>query len=100
MKLITLKTNEMVDGQRVPVGEVIENFPIPESLEELIVMTEAPAKLTEAEVVACFVYGWKVKNRAKAKNGVDPTKPVSVFKKAGEAKQNEILELARREGLL
>ena len=99
MKEITLTASEMVDGKKVLLGSR-QKFPIPESLEEMIIMTEAPAVLSEEELVSCFNYGWKVKSQAKLRSGADPKAPSTVFKKVTRNVQEEILQLARDKGLI
>lgn len=99
MKYITLTASEMVDGKKIQLGSQ-ENFPIAETMEDLLEMETLDCGCNQAEVVACFNAGWKVKSQVKLRAVADPTKPTSVFKKISEAKQNEILELARKQGLL
>ena len=98
MKFITLVASEVVDGNKVELGRR-EKFPVPESLEEIITMTEDKT-LTEEKLVSCFNYGWKVKTQAELRSGADPKAPSTIFKKAGAANQEKILEMAREAGLL
>jgi len=98
MKIITLVKNEVIDGVKVQLGQV-DHFPVPESLEEMIAMME-DGKITETQLVACFVSGWRVRTQAQIASGADPKSPVSVFKKVNATKQAEILAKAKELGLL
>lgn len=99
MKQITLTASEVIDGKRVELGKQ-ENFPVPETVDEVIGMSDRDDGCSDNEIVSCFVYGWKVMKQRQLRSGADPKKPVTIFKKTSETKQNEILELARKAGLL
>ena len=99
MKLITLTASETIDGKKVELGRE-ENFPVPETLDEVIGMSDLDNGCSDDEIVACFVYGWKVMKQRQLRSGADPKKPVTIFKKINLAKQDEILEMARKAGLL
>jgi len=98
MKLITLTASEVIDGKKVELGKM-DNFPVPESLEDMISMTEN-GTISEEDLVACFVSGYKVRSQAHIRSGADPKSPVSVFKKVNATKQAEILAKAKELGLL
>jgi hypothetical protein len=99
MKLITLTASEVVDGNKVELGR-LENFPVPETVDEVIAMSDRDDGCNDDEIVSCFNYGWKVKSQAKLRSGSDPKSPSTVFKKASREKQDAILKLAKEKGLL
>ena len=99
MERITLTASEVIDGKRVELGRQ-ENFPVPETVDEVIGMSDLDDGCSDAEIVSCFVYGWKVLRQRQLRAGADPKKPVTIFKKINQAKQDEILEMARKAGLL
>jgi hypothetical protein len=99
MKLIKLTASEVVDGKKVQLGE-IANFPVPETLDDVLAMEDRDDGCNAEEIVACFNYGWKVKSQAKLRSGTDSKSNVSVFKKAGPDVQAKIMELAKEQGLL
>ena len=99
MKLITLNASEVIDGKKVLLG-TLENFPVPETVEEVIGMSNRDDGCNDEEIVACFNYGWKVKSQAKLRSGADPKAPSTVFKKASHANQQAIIDLAKEKGLL
>lgn len=99
MKFITLTASEVVDGVKAELGK-IENFPVPETKDEVMSMSARDDGCSDAEIVSAFNYGWKVRSQAKLRSGADPKNPVALFKKADSNRQAKILELAKREGLL
>ena len=99
MKFITLTASEVIDGNKVELGK-IENFPVPETVDEVIGMSNRDDGCSDEEIVSAFNYGWKVKSQAKIRTGADPKSPVAQFKKISGDKQAKLLELAREQGLL
>ena len=105
MKRITLKRNEKTgeNGEKVFVGE-IENFPILESLDEIDDLLADPyGPETKAEFVAAFNSGWRVMGQRKLASP-KVKKPLTAAEKAfantDKSKQDAILEMARKAGLL
>lgn len=99
MKFITLTASEVVDGSKVELGRQ-EQFPVAETLDDVIAMSDQDNGWNEAEIVACFNYGSKVKRQSQLRSGADTKAPSTVFKKAPKDKQEAILALAREKGLL
>lgn len=91
MKFITLIASEMVDGNKVELGRV-EKFPIAETTEDILDMGNQDNGWNDAEIVACFNYGSKVKKQAQLRSGADPKAPSTIFKKLSAEKQNELLK--------
>jgi hypothetical protein len=99
MKLITLVASEVIDGKKVQLGK-LENFPVPETLQDVLAMEDRDDGCNSDEIVSCFNYGWKVKSQARIRAGSDPKSPVAIFKKVANDKQAAIMEMAKAQGLL
>lgn len=98
MKFITLIASETVNGSKVEVGKQ-DNFPIAETIQDILAMENEDHGWNSEEIVACFNYGSRVKRqtqlRADAKT--PPSTNVKLFKNLSAEKQEEIL---REHGLL
>ena len=97
MKRVTLTASEVINKVKVVQGTQ-ENFPIPETVDEVVHMTDLDDGCDEAEIVSCFNYGWRVKSQAKlrgAKTKVEDTPQVKAFKALSPAKQAEIMAASK-----
>ena len=105
MKRITLKCHEKTGegNAKVFVGE-IENFPILESLDEIDdLLADDYGPETKDEFVAAFNSGWRVMGQRKLKTPKTKaplTAAEKVFANTDKSKQDAILEMARKAGLL
>ena len=105
MKRITLVCHERTGegNAKVKVGE-IENFPILENLDELQDLLDDPyGPETKDEFVAAFNSGWRVMGQRKLKTpkAKTPLTPqAKVFANADKSKQDAIIEMAKKAGLL
>lgn len=96
MKLITLVAQEVVDGKKKEIAKQ-DNFPIAETIADVLAMPDQDNGWNEEEIVACFNYGSRVKRQTQLRaQSLTPTN-VKVFKGLSAAKQEEIL---RAHGLL
>lgn len=96
MKYITLEAGETKDGKKVVVAKQ-ENFPIAESLDDVLGMVNEDNGWNEEEIVAAFNYGSRVKRQTQLRAQSEAPSNVKLFKNLSAAKQEEIL---RAHGLL
>jgi len=85
MQTIQLKAHEVVDGKKVLVGE--REIQLPDTVAEL---TE---NWDDETILACFHYGYRVREQADIKRDVDSPgkKNLRLFKKLSKADQDAIL---------
>jgi len=96
MKLITLEAGETKDGKKVVIAKQ-ENFPIAETIADVLDMVNQDNGWNEEEIVAAFNYGSRVKRQTQLRAQSEAPTNVKVFKGLSQAKQEEIL---RAHGLI
>ena len=96
MKYITLTAQEISDGKKIEVGKQ-ENFPIAETLIDVMAMPGEDNGWNEDEIVAAFNYGSRVKRQTQLRALAEAPSNLKLFKNLSSAKQEEIL---RQHGLL
>lgn len=96
MKYITLTASEVVNGTKTEVGKQ-ENFPIAETIADVLAMENEDNGWNAEEIVACFNYGSRVKRQTQLRTQAEAPTNVKLFKGLSAAKQEEIL---RAHGLI
>ena len=96
MKYITLEAGETKDGKKVVVAKQ-EKFPIAETIDDLLNMANEDNGWNEAEVIAAFNYGSRVKRQTQLRTQSEAPSNLKTFKALSAAKQEEIL---RAHGLI
>lgn len=91
MKLITLVASETVNGKKVEVAKQ-ENFPIAETITDVLEMVNQDNGWNEVEIVACFNYGSRVKRQTQLRTQSETPSNLKLFKGLSAAKQEEILK--------
>lgn len=96
MQYITLVASELVDGKKKEIAKQ-DNFPIAETIADVLAMTDQDNGWNEEEIVACFNYGSRVKRQTQLRAQSEAPSNVKLFKNLSAAKQEEIL---RAHGLI
>ena len=96
MKYITLTASETSNGSKVEIAKQ-ENFPIAETLQDVLAMESEDKGWNAEEIVAAFNYGSRVKRQTQLRAQAEAPTNVKVFKGLSQAKQEEIL---RQHGLI
>lgn len=96
MEFITLVASELKDGKKVEIAKQ-ENFPIAETIADVLDMVNQDNGWNEEEIVACFNYGSRVKRQTQLRAQSETPSNVKLFKNLSASKQEEIL---RAHGLL
>lgn len=91
MKYITLEAGETKDGKKVVVAKQ-ENFPIAESIEDILKFENEDNGWNAEEIVAAFNYGSRVKRQTQLRAQSEAPSNVKLFKNLSAAKQEEILK--------
>lgn len=91
MKLIKLVASETVNGKKVEVASQ-ENFPIAETIADVLDMVNQDNGWNEDEIVACFNYGSRVKRQTQLRAQSETPSNLQLFKGLSLDKQNEILK--------
>lgn len=91
MKYITLEAGETKDGKKVAVAKQ-ENFPIAESLDDVLAMENEDHGWNTDEIVACFNYGSRVKRQTQLRAQTETPSNVKIFKNLSATKQEELLK--------
>lgn len=91
MKLIKLVASETKDGKKVEIASQ-ENFPIAESLADVIAMDAQDNGWNLDEIVACFNYGSRVKRQTQLRAQSEAPTNVKLFKNLSSAQQEAILK--------
>ena len=90
MKYITLEAGETKDGKKSVVAKQ-ENFPIAESLDDILAFENENYGWNADEIVACFNYGSRVKRQTQLRAQAEAPSLVKTFKALSAARQDEIL---------
>lgn len=96
MKYVKLVAQETVNGKKIEVGSQ-ENFPIAESIKDVLAMSDEDNGWNEEEIVAAFNYGSRVKRQTQLRANAAAPSNVKLFKGLSSEKQEEIL---RQHGLI
>ena len=96
MKYITLEASENKEGKKVLIAKQ-DNFPIAESINDIVEMENLDNGWNVEEIVAAFNYGSRVKRQTQLRSQAEAPSNVKLFKNLSSAKQEEIL---RQHGLL
>ena len=96
MKYVTLEAGETKDGKKIVVAKQ-ENFPIAESLNDILAFENEDHGWNTDEIVAAFNYGSRVKRQTQLRAQSEAPSLVKTFKALSAAKQDEIL---RAHGLI
>ena len=96
MQYITLIASEVIDGKKKEVGKQ-ENFPIAETIADVLAMENEDNGWNTDEIVACFNYGSRVKRQTQLRTQSETPSNVKLFKGLSPARQEEIL---KQHGLL
>ena len=96
MQYITLVASEVVDGKKKEVAKQ-ENFPIAETIADILAMENEDHGWNTDEIVACFNYGSRVKRQTQLRSESEAPSNVKLFKNLCPARQEEIL---KQHGLL
>ena len=91
MKYVTLEAGETKDGKKVVIAKQ-ENFPIAESLDDILAMTDEDHGWNVEEIVAAFNYGSRVKRQTQLRAQSEAPSTLKTFKALSQAKQEEILK--------
>ena len=91
MKYITLEAGETKDGKKVVVASQT-NFPIAETIEDVLAMENEDNGWDKDEIVAAFNYGSRVKRQTQLRAQTETPSNVKLFKNLSAAKQEEILK--------
>ena len=94
MKYIKLEAGETKEGKKVVVASQ-ENFPIAETIADVLAMTNEDNGWNEEEIVAAFNYGSRVKRQTQLRSNAEAPTNVKVFKNLSAEKQEEILRAHR-----
>ena len=96
MKYVTLEAGETKDGKKIVVAKQ-ENFPIAETLDDILAFENEDNGWNTDEIVAAFNYGSRVKRQTQLRAQSEAPSLVKTFKALTAAKQDEIL---RAHGLI
>lgn len=96
MKYVTLVASETKDGKKVEIARQA-NFPIAETFDDVLAMSDEDNGWNEAEIVACFNYGSRVRRQTQLRAQSETPNNVKTFKALSPEKQEEIL---RAHGLI
>lgn len=91
MKYITLVASEVVNGKKTETGKQ-DNFPIAESIADVLAMENEDLGWNAEEIVACFNYGSRVKRQTQLRAKTEVTANVKLFKNLSIAEQEAILK--------
>ena len=96
MKYVTLEAGETKDGKKVVIAKQ-ENFPIAETIADILALESEDNGWNSEEIVACFNYGSRVKRQTQLRAQSEAPSTLKTFKALSQSKQEEIL---RAHGLL
>lgn len=91
MKYVTLTASETVNGKKVEIAKQ-DNFPIAETIADVLDMVNQDNGWNEEETIACFNYGSRVKRQTQLRAQSEAPSNIKLFKGLSTAKQEEILK--------